>query len=90
MWPSPEDDNAIPDDAQNLITKLLAFEPSDRLGANGVDEVKAHPWFEGIQWDTLREQPAVMVPKTTDVFDTSYFDGMDSTSNDLCWKVVLM
>ena len=75
MWPGPEDDYAISPEAVNLITQLLAFEPSDRLGSKGVEEVKAHPWFSDINWDTLRNQEAVMVPKTTDSLDTSYFDG---------------
>mmetsp|Transcript_8256 Transcript_8256/g.10223 ORF Transcript_8256/g.10223 Transcript_8256/m.10223 type:complete len:307 (-) Transcript_8256:6-926(-) len=75
MWPEPDDDDyAISDSAKDLIKRLLAFEPSDRLGSGGVQEIKDHPWFEGIDWDNLREQPAVMVPRTTSAFDTSYFD----------------
>jgi len=87
MWPSPEDDNPVPEDAKDLITKLLAFEPSDRLGANGVEEIKQHPWFAGIEWETLREKKAVMVPNTSDIFDTSYFDARqdiyDVDENDI-------
>ena len=74
MWPGPEDDYAISDTAKDLITSLLAFETSDRLGSGGVEDVKNHPWFEGIEWETLREQPAVMVPQVSSAYDTSYFD----------------
>lgn len=76
MWPEPDDeDYAISEDARDLISSLLAFEPSDRLGHKGAKQVQSHPWFDGIEWDTLKEQPAVMVPKTSNIFDTSYFDG---------------
>lgn len=37
--------------------------PSNRLGRNGVDEIKAHPWFQGVDWDTLRMQPVPYVPR---------------------------
>jgi hypothetical protein len=76
MWPGPEDDCAVSPEAMDLTSRLLAFEPSDRLGFNGADEIKQHPWFAPINWETLRNQPAVMVPQTDDIFDTSYFSGM--------------
>jgi len=40
-----------------------------RLGRNGVEEIKAHPWFtnSGIQWDNLKERPAPYVPEGSDV-----------------------
>lgn len=37
-------------EAQDLIEKLLTLDPKSRLGANGVDEIKAHPWFKGIKY----------------------------------------
>lgn len=36
--------------AQNLIESLLNPDPTKRLGANGVDEIKKHPWFDGNQF----------------------------------------
>jgi len=38
---------------KDLLFKLLAKNPSDRLGAKGMSEVKEHPFFEGIDWDSL-------------------------------------
>jgi hypothetical protein len=29
-------------------------DPKDRLGVNGVEEIKAHPFFTGINWQKLR------------------------------------
>lgn len=38
---------------RDFITKLLIKNPDERLGANGVDEIKAHPFFKEINWDDL-------------------------------------
>ena len=53
MWP---EDEYLPPAAVDLVEKLLAFEPSERLGHNGVEEVKSHEWFADVDWDTLLEQ----------------------------------
>lgn len=29
-------------------------EAHKRLGINGIDEVKSHPWFDGFDWDSLK------------------------------------
>jgi serine/threonine protein kinase len=53
-WPHvPED---MSHEAQDLINKLLTEDPNERLGANGAMEVKAHPFFKNINWDTLARQ----------------------------------
>ncbi|XP_011078275.1 protein phosphatase 2C and cyclic nucleotide-binding/kinase domain-containing protein isoform X1 [Sesamum indicum] len=48
-------------EAVDLITKLLEVDESARLGSQGIDSVKAHPWFDGIDWKGLAER-AVPVP----------------------------
>lgn len=36
----------------DILKKLLERDPEKRLGFEyGADEVKAHPYFEGIDWD---------------------------------------
>ena len=40
-----------------------------------VDDIKSHPFFKDINWDTLLEKPGVFVPTTSDVLDTGYFWG---------------
>lgn len=47
-----------PPAARDLTEKLLAAEPSARIGANDMSELKAHPFFEGIDWSTLRSGSA--------------------------------
>jgi hypothetical protein len=34
--------------------RLLARK-ENRLGKNGVEEIKAHPFFKGIDWDNIRK-----------------------------------
>lgn len=46
------------EDAVDLITKLLDVNESTRLGSgpNGETDLKAHPFFEGIDWDKLEQK----------------------------------
>ncbi|CAI7897119.1 unnamed protein product [Closterium sp. NIES-53] len=53
--------------------RLLHPEPSLRLGARGAEEVKAHPFFDGIRWETLAQEQAVFVPSPDNPHDTGYF-----------------
>jgi hypothetical protein len=33
-----------------------------RLGKNGVDEIKRHEFFKGVDWDRLRQKPSPYKP----------------------------
>ncbi|GLT39779.1 hypothetical protein SLA2020_139520 [Shorea laevis] len=69
-WPKvPEE---ISKEAQDLIDKLLTENPVQRLGATGAGEVKEHPCFKDINWDTLARQKAAFIP-AAEAHDTSYF-----------------
>eukprot|EP00005_Dracoamoeba_jomungandri_P000573 CAMPEP_0174253590 /NCGR_PEP_ID=MMETSP0439-20130205/2960_1 /TAXON_ID=0 /ORGANISM="Stereomyxa ramosa, Strain Chinc5" /LENGTH=1854 /DNA_ID=CAMNT_0015334699 /DNA_START=66 /DNA_END=5630 /DNA_ORIENTATION=- len=59
--------------ARDLIDRLLCPDPKERLGSQGVEEIKAHPFFEGINWKTLLATPALFKPKIDDPLDTGYF-----------------
>lgn len=41
---------------------------------NDSDEIKAHPFFEGVNWDRLRRVHPPFVPKVRGWGDTRYFD----------------
>ncbi|CAO2821033.1 unnamed protein product [Amaranthus hypochondriacus] len=70
-WPKvPEE---ISFEAYDLINKLLIENPVQRLGATGASEVKKHPFFKNINWDTLARQKAMFIPTTESAFDTGYF-----------------
>lgn len=44
------------------IFQLLEVEESARLGSQGIDSIKAHPWFRDIDWEGLAERRVVVPP----------------------------
>ncbi|XP_051495351.1 microtubule-associated serine/threonine-protein kinase 3 isoform X3 [Apus apus] len=72
MW--PEGDEALPADAQDLITRLLRQCPLERLGTGGAQEVKHHSFFLHLDWNGLLRQKAEFIPQLESEDDTSYFD----------------
>ncbi|KAI9448137.1 hypothetical protein H4582DRAFT_1802206 [Lactarius indigo] len=61
-------------EARDLMERLLCVDPIRRLGTNGAEEVKAHPWFTGIEWDKVTTTEAAFIPQVTDPESTDYFD----------------
>ncbi|EIW72823.1 hypothetical protein TREMEDRAFT_25150 [Tremella mesenterica DSM 1558] len=58
----------------DLMNRLMCSDPSRRLGAKGAEEVKRHPFFEGINWETVTTSRASFIPEITDPESTDYFD----------------
>lgn len=74
----------IPSDAKlssvacNFIRALVA--PSDkRLGNNGVDEIKKHPFFKNFDWKNIIKMKAPFIPDIKNDWDTKYFDKFEET-----------
>ncbi|CCJ30283.1 unnamed protein product [Pneumocystis jirovecii] len=42
--------------------------------SSDAEEIKAHPWFRNIDWDSLHKQTPPFVPKIKDLTDTKYFE----------------
>lgn len=40
-------------DAIQILSQLLNKDPSQRLGLNGIHEVKTHKWFNDIDWNLI-------------------------------------
>ncbi|OCT96107.1 serine/threonine-protein kinase LATS2 [Xenopus laevis] len=75
----PSQINLSPE-ATNLIAELCCG-AEDRLGRNGADEIKAHPFFSSIDFSSdIRHQPAPYVPKISHPMDTSNFDPVEEES----------
>ena len=56
------DNTEIPDDAKDLISKILVKDPTKRIGYNSRDysEIKNHPFFNGIKFEELEfEDPPI-------------------------------
>ncbi|XP_042038745.1 protein phosphatase 2C and cyclic nucleotide-binding/kinase domain-containing protein-like isoform X2 [Salvia splendens] len=49
-------------EAVDIITKLLEVEESARLGSEGIDSIKANPWFHDIDWEGLAERRVAVPP----------------------------
>ncbi|ORZ25910.1 kinase-like domain-containing protein [Absidia repens] len=59
----------ISDNAKDLINSLLT-KPEHRLT---LDQIKAHPFFDSIDWDHIFESTAPFLPAIKSLDDTSYF-----------------
>ncbi|CAA2974568.1 probable serine threonine kinase IREH1 [Olea europaea subsp. europaea] len=70
-WPRVSEE--MSHEAHDLIDQLLTEDPNQRLGARGASEVKQHPFFRDINWDTLARQKAAFIPASESPLDTSYF-----------------
>ena len=67
------DDIHISYEAEDLIRKFLTH-ADQRLGRyGGADEIKAHPFFRGVDWNTIRQVEAPYIPKLTSITDTRFF-----------------
>ncbi|KAF9943054.1 hypothetical protein BGZ67_007699 [Mortierella alpina] len=64
----------ISPEARDFMEQLLCVDTEKRLGANGAEEVKNHPFFKDINWETLLSERPAFVPAPADIEDTEYFD----------------
>lgn len=62
--------------ATDLLNKLVA-DPEVRLGRNGAEEIKAHPFFDGFDWDAVRNTIAPYQPSVTSEISNENFDHFD-------------
>ena len=60
-------------EAEDLIYKMINNK-NIRLGKNGANEIKKHPFFKGVDWDNIREQKAPFIPELSSEYDTRYFE----------------
>lgn len=61
----------IPEEAKDLITKILVKDPNKRLGAGetgteyDISHLKSHPYFKGIDWNNLHN----ITPPNSETFE---------------------
>ncbi|KAJ7684022.1 hypothetical protein B0H17DRAFT_1073288 [Mycena rosella] len=61
-------------EARDFMRSLMTLDPALRLGVNGANEVKSHPFFDGIEWDKVTSTEAAFIPQVSDPESTDYFD----------------
>ncbi|KAJ3090282.1 serine/threonine protein kinase, AGC [Quaeritorhiza haematococci] len=75
----------VSSNGKNIMRKLLIKDEDRRLGSRaGASDVKAHPFFKGLNWALLRHCQPPIVPAVKDPTDTSNFRHIsESISLDL-------
>lgn len=66
-------------EAVDLMRRLIT-KPEKRLGLHGVQEIKAHPFFRGVNWAEIRRRPAPIVPKLSSEEDTRNFEKFEMSA----------
>ncbi|SCU92487.1 LAFA_0F10924g1_1 [Lachancea sp. 'fantastica'] len=67
------DDIHISYEAEDLIRRFLTH-ADQRLGRHGgADEIKNHPFFRGVDWNSIRLVEAPYIPKLSSITDTRFF-----------------
>ena len=65
-------------EAVDLLTQLFIKDPEKRLGSgpNGLNDIKSHPFFSSINWDSILEKKIKppFTPKLRSETDTRYID----------------
>ena len=62
------------------ILKKLINDPEKRLGRNGAEEIKKHPYFKNIDWQHIKETMVPpFIPELNGPYDATYFDEYEET-----------
>ena len=60
--PDKVENKNISKEARKLIYDFLEYKDK-RLGLNGIDEIKRHPFFKNFDWDNIRNKKPPYIPK---------------------------
>ena len=80
-----EDHAYLSPDALSLLKALLLKNPDERLGSQGVSQLKQHPFFKPVDWDkvlekgykppfvpTIQKRHSISIPVTISFFKITY------------------
>ncbi|KAI9895348.1 hypothetical protein PsorP6_018445 [Peronosclerospora sorghi] len=74
LWPDGE--KCLSLEAVDLIDQLLDPNPATRMNW---ERIQSHPFFEGMNWDTILDSVPPFVPTLEGPTDTSYFNNRNLT-----------
>ena len=73
IWEVPEEIN-LSKEALDFMNRMMS-DPNERLGKNGPEEIKSHPFFKGVDWDNIRNNmKPPFIPDIENDYDTKYFE----------------
>lgn len=66
----------ISNSTKQFLEQLLEKDPSKRLGVNGAQAIKDHPWFENVNWDYIyhKKYESFYIPKIKGDLGLKNFD----------------
>lgn len=63
----------LSEEAEDLIRRLCT-DAEERIGKDSADEIKAHPFFKGVDWANIRHVKSKIDPQVESIQDTKNFD----------------
>ncbi|CAF4359365.1 unnamed protein product, partial [Rotaria sp. Silwood2] len=75
------DDIEVSNHAKDLLEKLICS-ADNRLGKNGLNDFKKHPFFVNIDWNNIRQTKPPFIPVVKSKMDTTYFNDVEPETFD--------
>ena len=76
------DDIKLSKEGLDFMNKMIS-DPNNRLGKNGSEEIKSHPFFKGIDWDNIRNtMKPPFIPDIENDYDTKYFETCEEEKDE--------